>query len=112
MGIGESDEGNFERMRSIMSLKNWRNKLASDCQVCHAGDELEGLQWSIEIKVSQVCEDFFKHNFCVKLYVPREPRRDPINRRVNEHGIYIRHCQESNSQPDPSQAGADTTRPQ
>ena len=31
MGIGESDEGNLERMRSIMSLKNWRNKLASDC---------------------------------------------------------------------------------
>ena len=30
----------------------------------------------------------------------------------NEHGIYIRHCQESNSQPVPSQAGADTTRPQ
>ena len=26
--------------------------------------------------------------------------------------IYIRHCQESNSQPVPSQAGADTTRPQ
>ena len=25
---------------------------------------------------------------------------------------YIRHCQESNSQPVPSQAGADTTRPQ
>ena len=48
------------------------------------------------------------------LYVPtapREPRRDPSNRRLNEHGIYIRHCQESNSQPVPSQAGADTTRP-
>ena len=55
---------------------------------------------------------FFKHNFCVKSYVPREPRRDPSNRRVNEYGIYIRHCQESNSQPDPSKAGADTTRPQ
>ena len=23
------------------------------CQVCHAGDELEGLRWSIESKVSQ-----------------------------------------------------------
>ena len=23
------------------------------CQVCHAGDELEGLRWSIEFKVSQ-----------------------------------------------------------
>ena len=55
---------------------------------------------------------FFKHNFCVKPYVPREPRRDPSNRRLNEHGIYIRHCQESNSQPVPSQAGVDTTRPQ
>ena len=56
MGIGESDEGNLERMRSILSLKNWRNKLASDCLsglVCHAGDELEGLRWSIEFKVSQ-----------------------------------------------------------
>ena len=39
---------------------------------------------------------FFKHNFCVKPYVPREPRRDPNNRRLEEHGIYIRHCQESN----------------
>ena len=54
---------------------------------------------------------FFKHNFCVKSYVPRELRRDPSYRRLNEHGIYIRHCQESNSQPVPSQAGADTTRP-
>ena len=54
----------------------------------------------------------FQHNFCVKPYVPREPRRDPSNRRLNEHGIYIRHCQESNSQPVPSQAGADPTRPQ
>ena len=48
----------------------------------------------------------------VKPYVPRKPRRDPSNRRLNEHSIYIRHCQESNSQPDPSQTGADTTRPQ
>ena len=37
---------------------------------------------------------------------------NPSNRRLNEHGIYIRHCQESNSQPVPSQAGVDTTRPQ
>ena len=55
---------------------------------------------------------FFKHNFCVKRYLPREPRRNPSNRRLNEHGIYIRHCHVSNSQPVPSQAGADTTRPQ
>ena len=27
-------------------------------------------------------------------------------------GYIIRHCQESNSQPVPSQAGVDTTRPQ
>ena len=26
---------------------------------------------------------FFKHNFCVKPYIPREPRRDPSNRRLN-----------------------------
>ena len=31
---------------------------------------------------------FFQHNFCVKLYVPREPRRDPSNRRLYEHGIW------------------------
>ena len=49
---------------------------------------------------------FFQHNFCVKPYVPWEPRRDPSNRRLNEHGIYIRHCQESNSQPVLSQAGS------
>ena len=42
----------------------------------------------------------------------QEPRKDPNNRRLNEHGIYIQHCQESNSRPVPSQAGADTTRPQ
>ena len=55
---------------------------------------------------------FFSTQFCVKPYVPREPRRDPSNRRLNEHGIYILHCQASNSRPVPSQAGADTTRPQ
>ena len=42
---------------------------------------------------------------------PENPK-DPSNRRLNEHGIYIRHCQESNSQLVPSQAGVDTTRPQ
>ena len=60
-----------------------------------------------EFKV--IAQHFFKHKFCVKPYVPREPKRDPSNRKLNEHGIYIR---ESNSQPVPSQAGADTTRPQ
>ena len=28
---------------------------------------------------------YFFHNFCVKPYVPREPRRNPSNRRLNEH---------------------------
>ena len=35
----------------------------------------------------------------------------PSNCRLNEHRIYIRHCQESNSQSVPSQAGADPPRP-
>ena len=65
--------------------------------------------WKLELDLRLF---FFKYNFYVKPYVPREPRRDPSNRRLNEHGIYIRHCQESNSWPVPSQAGADTTRPQ
>ena len=30
---------------------------------------------------------FFKHNFCVKPYVSRKPRRDPSNRRLNVHMI-------------------------
>ena len=38
-----------------------------------------------------------------------ENSKGPSNRRLNEHGIYTRHCQESNSQPVPSQAGTDTT---
>ena len=59
-----------------------------------------------------VMEFFFHHNFCVKPYVPRVPRRDPSNRRLNEHGIYIRHCQESNSQPVPSQVEVDPTMTQ
>ena len=29
-----------------------------------------------------------------------------------EHGIYILHCHESNSEPVPSKVGADPTRPQ
>ena len=53
---------------------------------------------------------FFKHNFCVKSYVPRKPWRDPSNRGLNEHGIYIRHCQESNSQPVSSQVSNDLFR--
>ena len=51
---------------------------------------------------------------CIKPYVPREPCWDPSNRRLYEHGIWynIRHCQESSSQPVPSQVRADSTRPQ
>ena len=47
-GSGESDGENLERMRSILSLKNWRNELASDCVSGVSGDELEGLRWRIE----------------------------------------------------------------
>ena len=44
------------------------------CQVCHAGDELEEWQWSIEFEVSQSVRGFFfKTQFCVKPYVPRDP---------------------------------------
>ena len=55
---------------------------------------------------------FFNTIVCIKPYVPREPRIDTSKRRLIEHEIYIRHCQESNSQPVPSQAGADPPRPQ
>ena len=69
---------------------------------------------SLLISLSSTLFSFFQHNFCVKPYVPREPRRDPSNRigSMNMGYIYIRHCQKSNSRPVPSQAGADTTRPQ
>ena len=39
-------------------------------------------------------------------------QRDPSNRRLYEHGICIRHCQDSNSQPVPSQVRAGSPRPQ
>ena len=54
----------------------------------------------------------FVTQFCVKPYVPRESRRDPSNRRLNEHEKYIRHRQESNLRPAPPQAGADPIRSQ
>ena len=41
-GSGESDEENLERLRSILSLKNWRNKLASEFLSRVSGDELGG----------------------------------------------------------------------
>ena len=34
---------------------------------------------------------FFKLNFCIEPYVPREPRRDSSNRRLCAHGICIRY---------------------
>ena len=55
---------------------------------------------------------FFFNTIFVSSHMYPENPKDPSNRRLNEHGIYIRHCQESNSQPVPSQAGVDTTRPQ
>ena len=54
---------------------------------------------------------FLKHNFCIKPDVPREPRSDLSNHRLYEHGICIRHCQDSNSQPVLSQVRADSTWP-
>ena len=53
-----------------------------------------------------------KHNFCIRPYVPREPRRDPSNWWLYEHGICFRRCQDSNSQPVPYQVRANSTRPQ
>ena len=50
---------------------------------------------------------FFKHNFCYQAVW-----RDQSNRRLYEHGICIRHCQDSNSQPVPSLVRAYSTRPQ
>ena len=40
-GSGDSDGENLERMRSILSLKNWRNELARDCVSGVSGDELD-----------------------------------------------------------------------
>ena len=37
-GSRESDGENLERMRSILSLKNWRNESASDCVSSVSGD--------------------------------------------------------------------------
>ena len=40
-------------MHSILSLKNWRNELASDCVLGVSGVEMEGLRWRIEFNVFQ-----------------------------------------------------------
>ena len=42
-GSGESDGENLERMRSILSLKNWRNELASDCVSGVSGRDATGI---------------------------------------------------------------------
>ena len=102
----ESDNDWF-RLESNKEGTRWFGK----CWYIH---ELLKYEFDVEFDVGFYLffiKFFFKHNFCVKPYVTREPRRDPSNRRLIEHGIYIRHCQESSSQPVPSQAGADTTRP-
>ena len=41
---------------------------------------MQGMNWKgcsgvLNSQFPEVCEVFFKHNFCVKPYVPREPRR-------------------------------------
>ena len=44
------------------------------CQVCHAGDELVGLQWSIEFKVSQSVRGSFKNTIFVSSHIyPENP---------------------------------------
>ena len=61
------------------------------------------------------CFSFFFSNtiFVSSHMYPENPEETQvIVGSMNLVYIYIRHCQESNSQPVPSQAGADTTRPQ
>ena len=55
---------------------------------------------------------FSKTIFCIKPNVPSQPKRNPSNRRLLEHGICIRRGQDSNSQPVPSRILAYSTRPQ
>ena len=49
----------------------------------------EKLQSVLRAAARLVLQHFFKHNFCVKPYVPREPRRDPSNRRLYMNMGYI-----------------------
>ena len=50
---------------------------------------------------------FFNTDFCVEPYVPsRTPKGPKVIVGSMNMGHYIRQCQESNSQPVPSQAGA------
>ena len=56
---------------------------------------------------------FFLNTIFVSSHMyPLEPWRDSSNRRHYEHGICIRHCQDSNSQPVLSQVRPNSTRPQ
>ena len=55
---------------------------------------------------------FFAQFLCQAICTQRTPKGLEGNRRLYEHGIYIRHCQESNPQPVPSQVRADSTMPQ
>ena len=50
-GSGNSVGKNLEQIRSILSLKNWRNELASDCVLGESGNEMERLRWRIEFRV-------------------------------------------------------------
>ena len=45
---------------------------------------------------SQISEYFVQHNLFSQAICTQRTPRDPSNRRLNEHGIYIRHCQEAN----------------
>ena len=58
-------------------------------------------------------DGFFNTIFVSSHMYPENPEgTQVIAGLINMGYIYIRHCQESNSQPVPSQAGADTTLPQ
>ena len=46
----------YSWVSSILSLKNWRNELASDCVSGVSGDELDGCGGELNLKFSKVCE--------------------------------------------------------
>ena len=82
-------------------------------------DKCRGLHEQAAINVPQwpyhmICRTYFLTQFLCKAIIctQRTPKRLEGNRRLYEHVIYIRHCQESNPQPVPSQVRADPTRPQ
>ena len=75
--------------------------------IIHCSFSVEGDKWRSDLIVDQRCLGSFQEitNFLPSLaqifflntifvswkpYVPREPWRDPSNRRLHEHGIYIR----------------------